>query len=73
MIGVYYASLTSQEIVEHRVTYPDGNPSRYQPRAIGLNFSEKTGTGCFPFGDSREITLFVQTNKQACGQKFQSM
>ena len=47
MIGVYYASLTSQE-VQHRVNYPDGQPSRYQPRPTGLNFGEQTGTGVFP-------------------------
>ena len=47
VIDVYYASLTSQE-VQHRVFYPDGHPSRYQPRPTGLNFGEQTGTGVFP-------------------------
>ena len=47
MIDVHYVSLTSQG-VQHRVFYPDGHPSRYQPRPTGLNFSEQTGTGVFP-------------------------
>ena len=47
MIDVHYASLTSQG-VQHRVFYRDGHPSRYQPRPIGLNFGEQTGTGVFP-------------------------
>ena len=47
VIGVHYASLTSQG-VEHRVFYRDGHPSRYQPRPTGLNFGEQTGTGVFP-------------------------
>ena len=47
VIDVYYPSLTSQE-VQHRVFYPDGHPSRYQPRPTGLNFGEQTGTGVFP-------------------------
>ena len=52
VIDVHYASLTSQG-VQHRVFYLDGHPSRYQPRPTGLNFGEQTGTGVFPFGDSR--------------------
>ena len=59
MIDVRYASLTSQG-VQHRVFYRDGHPSRYQPRPTGLNFGEQTGTGVFPFGDSRtSIALAV--------------
>ena len=46
VIDVHYASLTSQ--VQHRVFYPDGHPSRYQPRPTGLNCGEQTGTGVFP-------------------------
>ena len=34
MIDVHYASLTSQA-VQHGVFYPDGHPSRYQPRPTG--------------------------------------
>ena len=47
MIGVHYASLTSQG-VQHRVFYLDGQLSRYQPRPTGINFDEQTGTGVFP-------------------------
>ena len=47
MINVHYASLTSQG-VQHRVFYPDGHPSRYQPRPTGLNLGEQTATGAFP-------------------------
>ena len=47
MNDVRYASLTSQG-VQHRVLYPDGHPSRYQPRPTELNFGEQTGTGVFP-------------------------
>ena len=47
MIGVHYASLTSQG-VQHRVFYLDGHPSRYQPRPTGLNFGDQTVTGVFP-------------------------
>ena len=47
MIGVHYASLTSQG-VQHRVFYRDGHPSRYQPRPTGLIFGEQTGSGVFP-------------------------
>jgi len=52
MTDVHYASLASRR-VQHRVFYLDGHPSRYQPRPTGLNFGEQTGTGVFPFGDSR--------------------
>ena len=52
MIDVHYASLTSQ-VVQHRVLYLAGHPSRYQPRPTGLNFGEQKGTGVFPFGDGR--------------------
>ena len=44
VVDVHYASLTSQA-VQHGVFYPDGHPSRYQPRPTGLNFGEQTGTG----------------------------
>ena len=47
MIDVHCASLTSQG-VQHRVSYLDGCPSRYQPPPTGLNFGEQTGTGVFP-------------------------
>ena len=33
---------------QHRVFYPDGHPSRYQPCPTELNFGEQTGTGVFP-------------------------
>ena len=46
-IDFYYASLTSQE-VQHRVFYPDGTSSRYQPCPTGLNFGEQTEIGVFP-------------------------
>ena len=36
VIGVHYASLTTQ-VVQRRVLYVDGHPSRYQPRPTGLN------------------------------------
>ena len=63
MIDVHYASLTYQG-VQHRVFYLDGHPSRYQPRLKGLNFGEQTGTGVFPFGDSR-TSLLVALRKEA--------
>ena len=47
MIDVHYTSLASRR-VQHRMFYLDGHPSRYQPRPIGLNFGEQTGTGVFP-------------------------
>ena len=52
VIDVHYASLAYRR-VQHRVFYLDGHPSRYQPRPTGLNCGEQTGTGVFPFGDSR--------------------
>ena len=55
---VHYASLPSQG-VQHRVFYLDGHPSRYQSRPTGLNFGEQTGTGVFPFGDSRTLNYVV--------------
>ena len=47
VIDVHYASLASRR-VQHRVFFLDGHPSRYQPRPMGLNFGEQTGTGVFP-------------------------
>ena len=61
VIDVYYASLTSQE-VQHRVFYPDGHPSRYQPRPTGLNFGEQTGTGVFLFLIA--VLLIITANKK---------
>ena len=66
MIYVCYASLTSQE-VQHRVFYPDGHPSRYQPRPTGLNFGEQTGTGVFPLVIAVQLlsTTSAEARKQA--------
>ena len=61
VIDVHWASLTSQG-VQHRVFYLDGHPSRYQPRPTGLNFGEQTGTGVFPFGDSRTSSKYYNEN-----------
>ena len=56
VIDVHNASLTAQG-VQHMVFTLDGHPSRYQPRPTGLNFGEQTGTGVFPFGNSRTSHL----------------
>ena len=57
MIDIYYASLTSQE-VQHRVFYPDGHPSKYQPLPTGLNFGEQTRTGVFSLVIAVQLTHF---------------
>ena len=45
-------------------SYLDGHPSRYQPRPIGINFDECTGSeAVFPFGDSRK--------RISCSKKFE--
>jgi len=59
VIDIHYASLASRR-VQHRVFYLDGHPSRYQPHPTVLNFGEQTGTGVFPFGDSRTGMTWLQ-------------
>ena len=58
MIDVHFPRSTSWG------SYLDGHPSRYQPRPIGINFDEYTGSeAVFPFGDSRK--------RISCSKKFE--
>ena len=69
VIDVHYASLTSQE-VQHRLLYPDGHASRYQPRPTGLNFSEQTGIDVFPLVIAVLCTVVLATfSLPLCGHE----